>query len=296
MIVNSVGLLVLLGQISTILNSYIVEGGLEMRKLSFIALVGILTALLGGCGGGAETGTDTTVSEAPTPVPVPTTTTAAVPQPPAPSAQPFAQPTTAASPSPAGTLPPDLISSTNPDQRFRSIQRNRPDPFALVPVAPVIERSPTPPQPTAGTPVALAPTAPPQTSPIATAPLPPGNGSLAPIPSLVPNNTIPLPPRAELARAVQVTGVVQVGNAIHAIVKAPNEPTSRYVRAGQYLSNGEILVKRIDVNRAEPVVIFEQDGVEVVVAVGEGGAPADSGTPTASTAGTLPQITASRPF
>jgi hypothetical protein len=78
-----------------------------------------------------------------------------------------------------------------------------------------------------------------------------------------------------------VTGVVQVGETLYAIVNAPNEPSSRYVQAGQRLSNGQILVRRIDANGAEPQVVFEQFGIEVVRAVGEGGAPTSS-TPAAS--------------
>ncbi|HEY9623449.1 MAG TPA: hypothetical protein V6C78_24035 [Crinalium sp.] len=255
------------------------------HKLSFIVMSGLLALWLGGCGSEPTT----PVAESPSAAPAPATPASPAPNA---SAQPFTQPTVAVSPTVVGDLPPDLISSTDPNQRLRSIQRNRPDPFALVPTTPVIERSPqaevqqqqSPPTP------ALAPT-----GPVAVLPgsQPQSPGSLAPIPQLVPNTTPPQPPRAELARAVQVTGVVQVGNTINAIVKAPNEPTSRYVRVGQYLSNGQILVKRIDVNRPEPVVIFEQDGVEVIVAVGEGGPPADNG-PTASAGGS--QLTASLPF
>lgn len=85
-----------------------------------------------------------------------------------------------------------------------------------------------------------------------------------------------------LAQAVQVSGVVQVGDKVFAIVTAPNEPTSRYVQEGQRLAGGQVLVRRIETNRAEPVVILEQYGVEVVRAVGEGGIPAPAnGTPAA---------------
>ena len=81
------------------------------------------------------------------------------------------------------------------------------------------------------------------------------------------------PPQPDIARAVQVLGVVQIGNTAHAIVQAPNEPTSRYVQVGQRLSNGQVLVKRIEMNRGaeEPVVVLEQYGIEVPTAVGQGG-------------------------
>jgi hypothetical protein len=66
-----------------------------------------------------------------------------------------------------------------------------------------------------------------------------------------------------------VTGVIEVGGITNAIVKEPNAP-SRYVRAGQRLSNGQVLVKRIEVDRGpEPVVILEQFGVEVARRVGD---------------------------
>jgi hypothetical protein len=62
--------------------------------------------------------------------------------------------------------------------------------------------------------------------------------------------------------------VVKVGNETQVIVKVPNEPTSRYVKIGQRLSNGQVLVKRVDLKEgADPIVILEQNGVEVAKAV-----------------------------
>ena len=93
-------------------------------------------------------------------------------------------------------------------------------------------------------------------------PFKPGSQPLG-IPSLPP---IPQP---TLARQVEVTGVVKVGNTVQAIVKAPNEPTSRYVGVGQLLSNGQILVKRIEINTgSEPIVVLEENGIEVRMMVG----------------------------
>ncbi len=81
--------------------------------------------------------------------------------------------------------------------------------------------------------------------------------------------TLPPIPQPTLARQVEVTGVVKVGNTVQAIVKAPNEPTSRYVGVGQLLSNGQILVKRIEINPgSEPIVVLEENGIEVRVMVG----------------------------
>jgi len=81
--------------------------------------------------------------------------------------------------------------------------------------------------------------------------------------------TLPPIPQPTLARQVEVTGVVKVGNTVQAIVKAPNEATSRYVGVGQLLSNGQILVKRIEINTgSEPIVVLEENGIEVRVMVG----------------------------
>ncbi|MEG4329354.1 hypothetical protein Q5688_29135 [Microcoleus sp. herbarium5] len=80
----------------------------------------------------------------------------------------------------------------------------------------------------------------------------------------------PPPPSTDLATGTEVSGVVKVGNETQVIVKVPNEPTSRYVKVGQRLSNGQVLVKRVDIKPgADPVVILEENGVEVAKGVGE---------------------------
>ncbi|NJS12886.1 MAG: hypothetical protein HC789_22215 [Microcoleus sp. CSU_2_2] len=81
---------------------------------------------------------------------------------------------------------------------------------------------------------------------------------------------VPPPPSTDLATGTEVSGVVKVGTETQVIVKVPNEPTSRYVKVGQRLSNGQVLVKRVDIKPgADPVVILEENGVEVAKAVGE---------------------------
>lgn len=80
---------------------------------------------------------------------------------------------------------------------------------------------------------------------------------------------LPLAPQPKIARAVVVTGIVLIGEVPQAIIKAPNEPTSRYVQPGQRLMNG-VLVKRIEMRQdGNPTVILEQYGIEVVKQVGE---------------------------
>ncbi|MBI4782341.1 MAG: hypothetical protein HY785_13625 [Oscillatoriophycideae cyanobacterium NC_groundwater_1537_Pr4_S-0.65um_50_18] len=263
-----------------------------LRQASWTAMTLGLALATGGCGllGGGDSFTTASPSETLPPVAVSPDAVGASPttapgQPGDPS---FPNPTVSPqSTSPKGILPPDLISSTDPNQRVRQVQSSRADPFALLPTAPTVELPPPPPP----SPVAVAPAARAAANPFPTSR--PGTagasgrsssgqgsgsgGALAPVPNLVPRTPAariaPPPPQPDLARAVQVTGVVQVGETLYAIVNAPNEPTSRYVQAGQRLSNGQILVRRIDATGAEPKVVFEQFGIEVVRAVGEGGAP-----------------------
>lgn len=81
---------------------------------------------------------------------------------------------------------------------------------------------------------------------------------------------LPPKPATTLADGVEVSGVINVNGVPQAIVKAPNEETSRYVGVGQRLSNGRVLVKRIEMNNgSEPIVILEENGVEVAKAIGE---------------------------
>ncbi|MEH2249156.1 hypothetical protein [Nostoc sp.] len=105
------------------------------------------------------------------------------------------------------------------------------------------------------------------------------------LPQVVPNPTLvsvlPPPAQPELARAVLVTGVVLISKEPQAIIKVPDEPTSRYVQAGQRLANG-VLIKRIEMNQGyNPIVILEQYGIEVAKMVGEG---AINSTPSAASA------------
>jgi Tfp pilus assembly protein PilP len=100
----------------------------------------------------------------------------------------------------------------------------------------------------------------------------PGDKGLKPLPPL---------PEPKLAQAVEVTGVVTIGGITQAIIKAPNEPTGRHVEVGQRLSNGQVLVKRIEANAgSDPIVVFEENGQEVSRGVGEKSTPETGDTPT----------------
>lgn len=182
---------------------------------------------------------------------------------------------------------PGLLQSTDPAERAKQVQakinQGSKDPFAGLP--PLISfKTPAGNTAKASDPLpsssssAPAPTSPRPTAPSSVANAP--RSSAAPTkPSIKPGLKAPkapaiaaLPPLPEptLAKSVEVTGVIIVAGVPIAIVQAPEEPTSRYVQAGQRLSNGKILVKRIEMNGgSEPVVILEQNGVEVARTVGD---------------------------
>jgi hypothetical protein len=152
------------------------------------------------------------------------------------------------------------------------VAAGRNDPFSAVANAPIVTRAAAPttspaiatlPTVTLNPPIATVPLALPQVNPA------PADVSALPPVSVVPNPTAP----SSLASTIEVSGIVQAGDRTSAIVRVPSEGTSRYVNEGDYLANGRILVKRIDVSAdAEPVVILEQDGIEVIRTVGSGGA------------------------
>ena len=246
-----------------------------MRQISLLVLIGTLTALVGGCQflpdglfGGGDTTEEPTVES----VPIPndpaaegedaTEGTEAAEGETAAEGENFEDPVVAEESDSLVTPPTDgeLITSTNSDERVQQINQDRGNPFALIPVSPRIV-----PDEDGNT----------NNNQNTEEPAPPDPGGLADIPELVPlEPSEPPPPPTDLARAMIVTGVVQIGSTPHAIIAAPNEPHSRYVREGQFVSNGQVLVKRIEMRPGvEPRVVFEQNGIEIVRAVGEGSLP-----------------------
>jgi hypothetical protein len=104
-------------------------------------------------------------------------------------------------------------------------------------------------------------------SPLSTQVSVPPTPPLPPPPKFIPD--LPKLPEPTLAKGIEVTGVIEIAGVPQAILKAPNE-SARYVRQGQRVSNGQVLVKRIEMNRGPgPVVILEQYGIEVARQVGE---------------------------
>ncbi|MBD2037362.1 hypothetical protein H6F86_07800 [Phormidium sp. FACHB-592] len=255
-----------------------------MRQLMFIGLVGAIALTTASCTSESD------VATAPSPV-----VSAPAVQKPA-TSQPFgtkATPLVAQKP-PAGDTIPGLIQSTNGNERAKQVQasidgRKGKDPFAGLPPklqqptvvnrqnVPTVNRLPTPPQSATRRPTTTAfnprtPLPPRGTtgSPQGTAGSPRGTAASPQGTANTPTiSTLPPLPSATLANGVQVSGVVVVNGAPQAIVKAPNEETSRHVRVGQRISNGQVLVKRIEMNAgSDPIVIFEENGVEVARAVG----------------------------
>jgi hypothetical protein len=185
-----------------------------------------------------------------------------------------------------------LIKPTNPDQRLRELKSGRVDPFRALVSTPATSAA------SSGSTAAKAPADPGTTAAKAYTrfldkvgdqfdqalnPSTPSTTGSLPDPVFVNPPTsksggsnesgsklrLPTLPQPDLARGVQVTGIVSVAGVPKAIVKAPGEAISRSVGPGERLANGQVLVKRIDMNGSEPVVILEQYGTEVAVEVGK---------------------------
>jgi hypothetical protein len=233
----------------------------------------------------------------------------------APGAEEFAEPIVPAAPQLSAIASAELIQSTDPNERLQQINSSRSDPFAVVPIPPPPQPAPPPapgggagPTPIpggtqpGGTPTATAPTPSPpapgggQT----TAPSPgggtqPGGGTTATAPggatpgSPPPIEPLPALPEPTLAQGISVSGVVTIGNENYAIVQSPTDGSSQYVRPGQRLANGQVLVKRIEVQGANPVVVLEQNGIEVSQPVGTP-LPEEGESPPAETTARLPNL------
>ncbi|MEA5603096.1 hypothetical protein [Nostoc sp. UHCC 0252] len=279
-----------------------------MGRNSKITIAAILTLAIAGC---ASEDTQQAIN----PAPIPKIATKSPP-----SAQSFKNPVIPAKQvSQVNPASVNLIQSTNATERIGLLQvsKERSDPFAqilgqTVPGMPRTSGRPIPvlPKlPTASLTVRKLPTpriiasnqkknniasVPKKVNPTFTSVLPRVLPQVVPNPTLV--SVLPPPAQPELARAVIVTGVVLISKEPQAIIKVPDEPTSRYVQAGQRLANG-VLIKRIEMNGgSNPIVILEQFGIEVAKMVGEG--PVNS-TPSAASANGNPVSVAtpsSNPF
>ncbi|MDJ0509673.1 MAG: hypothetical protein QNJ64_10535 [Crocosphaera sp.] len=188
----------------------------------------------------------------------------------------FQEPTTTGStpqlPSTAGLIP-----STPPKAREQSITPGRDNPFAVIPIQPVVREK------TASNGIAepdklcqLEEVSPPTT-------IAQGPGTATPVSDVdLPPLLDPVLPIPNEARGVVVSGVLQLNGTPVAIVQAPNESVSRQVTVGASLSNGQVIVKAINVNSQRPYIVLEQYGLEIPRGVGEPAEePVEPPTPTA---------------
>jgi len=76
-----------------------------------------------------------------------------------------------------------------------------------------------------------------------------------------------------LAQSTLITGVVDMGsNNILIVLRSPMEETSRYVRVGQYIAGGQVLVKRVVNDETNsPTVVLEEKGQEFYKRIGQQG-------------------------
>lgn len=289
-----------------------------MRKTSLIVTwVSILALLVGGCQSG---GGDQTAQNTPSPSPAIKKRDPSQPKPsPSPFKKPLVPKQAGTSATVAGLVPPELpenAAKRAPKGRSDPFSAIPVQPEVTVSPnpAPVVAPSPRTVPGVPPLPPLRGPGFPRRRSPIAQTP---NRNTLPPLPRLPrpvsprvrptpirppggaaqpkPGSTLPggpvaaLPPRTipELpklpeptqARGVEVTGVAEIGGTPMAIIKVPGEP-ARYVREGQRIADGQVLVKRIEMNQGPtPVVILEQYGVEVAKAVGDKGSPSTPGAP-----------------
>ena len=156
----------------------------------------------------------------------------------------------------------ELIPSTDPSVRIKNSIRGRQDPFAIISVKPTVEIKEDPKTVSKNT-IRNRRPEPRRELPPSRVRRPPEINST---PTIENTETTP---QADLAENVLITGLVQFGDRIKIILQAPEETSSRYVEVGQYVSNGQVLVKRIDPRSPTPMVVLEQGGIEVTKVVGQ---------------------------
>lgn len=146
-----------------------------------------------------------------------------------------------------------LIPSTNPEVRVRGSVRGRQDPFSIISVQPKVE-------------VKVDETA---------AKLPPPQQEVEKPKNITSTPTMETlkPPEkvvsTKLAQNVLITGLIEFGDRIKVILQAPEETSTRYVEIGEYVANGQVLIKRIESSFPNPTVILEENGIEVSRTVGQ---------------------------
>jgi hypothetical protein len=167
-----------------------------------------------------------------------------------------------------------LIRPTDPEERVRTIQSGRVDPFRPL-VSPAQPQNRPGSSSASGTSGRLAPSGSPKKS--VTATRRPGSPSKAvsskPAAKTSPGKAVlpPLPaPEPTMAKGVKVQGIVVMAGRPQAIIQAPEEKTARTISAGDWIANGRVVLKGFDMsNPIAPKAIFEEAGMEVAIGVGQ---------------------------
>ncbi len=251
-----------------------------VKKVPSMLLLSYMALTLGGCGlfqGSQDSSEDPPVAQPP--------------QPPEEKPEEVFEET----PTPSAFQPPaagGLIPSTPPSDRRREIKPGRNNPFAVIPVKPVIREKTA--DNGVGDPQRLCKLEEVKTPPTTVAQSP---GTNTPVSDVgLPPLLDPILPVPNEARGVVVSGVMELQGTPVAIVKAPNENVARQVTVGASLSNGQIIVKAINVAGDKPSIVLEQYGLEVTRGLGEPAEePVDPPTPEAPSTDGTPQATAGEP-
>lgn len=139
---------------------------------------------------------------------------------------------------------PGLIAPTDPERRRQEISKGRQDPFALIPLKPnrrIITKKEEPP-----------------------------TSTVDDKKTIDDKTDQPADTKAvQLAEEVFVSGIVRVSGRTQVILKAPNERFTRHVSLGEYVSDGEVLVKAVKLDSNPPIVVLEQSGIEVLKQIGQ---------------------------
>lgn len=187
--------------------------------------------------------------------------------------------------------PSELVRSTASDDRLSVVTTGRVDPFAPITrnisatsspsqATPEVETAPqiavssnrapvSPNLPT--TSISQIPDLPPLPTPGATPPpLPAIPMAINPLPIPALPSTLPgasAVPQSPV-EAVELTGVVQVGDRVGVIVREGNGQSSRHVFAGDLLAGGQVKLKAVNLSAQQPLVILEYQGQEYTRIVG----------------------------
>lgn len=189
----------------------------------------------------------------------------------------FSDPVAGLNSLPQGTVPDSLIVKTDPLRRLPQVRVGRSNPFASLAVNPTVVAVPTVSSSIGSVPAApqILPSPVTDTATAPNLPLSPQSLPNSPLPAIPVAPTgavspVPVAPPPSLAQQIRVSGAIQVGDRLSIIVEVPNEHTSRSVSVGDYVGNGSVLVKRIEMRGSqEPRVVFEENGVDVVREVGD---------------------------